>query len=281
MNKKLKIFFIGTAAASFLLGWCFFLHNAKAEENTSEESVSCNQEIPIGELIEETVGFMGVVRSDAIDLQSLLRQEITASERLISSVQSCDTNKCTPSCKLVTLGLPNGMVISNCEAGSCGGEICPEDKINSNFENIQSIYNDIETAQKTAKNNIEKKDFSFSVKPYLNPFLPIPIGLYPDISNKTRSETIQAKLNASRGLFDSCFSTPQEWQEVMEGSKLGKALLSCQESLDFVKDDLSQECKDACSKADCKSNPKGSDCSKCIKCLGCKSPGNFFCCTTK
>jgi hypothetical protein len=276
MNKILKIFFIGIIIASFL-GGLFFLRSANAEENTSEESISCNQEIPIGEIIEETIGFMGGVRNDAIHLQSLLRQEISASEQLISSVQSCDINKCTPSCELISSSLPDGQggIVSSsyCEASSCGGKICPEDKIISGFAKIESLYNDIEESQKAAKKAIEKTDFSFSVKPYLNPFLPMPIGLYPDISNKTKSETIQAKLNASRGLFDSCFSTPQEWQEVMEGAKIEKALLSCQESLDFVRDELSQECKDACLE-----DAKGD---KCTECLGCKSPGNFFCCTTK
>ena len=108
MNKNLKIFFAGIIVAFSILGLYFPLHNAKAEENTSGESISCNQEIPIGETIEETIGFMGGVRNDAINLQSLLRQEISASEQLISSVQSCDINKCTPSCKLISSSLPDG-----------------------------------------------------------------------------------------------------------------------------------------------------------------------------
>lgn len=277
MTKKNKKFLLKTTIAFSCFAAFFLFFSAQAQENKSKESVSCNQEIPIGEIMEETTGFMGKVRSDAIGLQSLLKQEIAASEQLISSVQSCDVKKCVPSCDIKSYSLPDGQggakTFSSCEANECKGEICPENKINSDFARIKSIYEEIEASQKEAKNSIEKKDFSFSLKPYYNPLFPLPLLILPDIKNKTRSETIQAKLDASRGFFDACFSTPQEWQEVMEGSKIGKTLLSCIESLDFVKDDLSEDCKDSCLK-----DPKGD---KCTECLGCKSPGNYFCCTTK
>lgn len=277
MKRATKIFFIFATISVFSLTANLFLHKAKAEENTSSEPLSCNQEIPIGEIIEETVGFMGGVRSDAIGLQSLLKQEISASQELILSVQSCDIGNCSPSCDLKSYSVSDGQggaqVFSYCEANNCNGQICPESKISSDFAKVKSIYEEIEKAQESAEKAITKKDFSFSIKPYVNPLLPFPVGLYPEITNKTKSEAIQAKLDASRGLFDSCFSTPQEWQEVLEGKKIGKVLLSCRESLDFAKDDLSQECKDSCS-----NDPKGE---KCTECLGCKSAGNFFCCTTK
>lgn len=269
--KHKKIIF-GALALAILFAVPVFIFNAQKSSAQTEEGentdIVCNKEIPIGEALEESSDFTGNVRNVIFNTEQYIEEEITASQELISSVQSCDPNKCNPVCRLIpntcyAPGGPNSGPIPYscpiCESDYCTGEICPENSINAAYGKVEAAYNKIAGEQKTGQDLIDAKKSSWE---YNN----------QKYVNQTQMEIVQNKLTVARQEFDSCFLSESEWQKYIEGEDVGKQLMSCEDSLTMGKD-LSQECREACN-ADDKSE-------ECRKCLECKSPGNFFCCDVK
>jgi len=269
-NHKKIYFALLTAAVLLTLSVVFGLqkNTAKGQEGGENLDIVCNKEIPIGEALEEAAKFTGGVRDTVFSAETSAEEEITAAQSLISAVQSCNPNNCHPSCVLVphtcyAPGGPNQGPIPYscpvCNSHACTGQICPVGSINSAYNNVSAAYDKILSAQQSGQDLIESQNSSWK---YNN----------TTYQNQTQVEIIQNKLTVAREEFNKCFLSETEWQEYIDGKKVGKQLVSCEDSADMGRD-LTQECNDAC-QADINSD-------KCKECTGCKSPGNFFCCDVK
>ena len=259
-TKHKKIFSAGLLIA-FLATAVFFVFNplknlAKGEAQT----IFCNREIPIGEALEGAASFTGRVRNNIFSAEQLADQEIAAVQDLISAVQSCDPDKCKPSCEITTTGGGEGAIaVTECAPNSCTGKICPQSRIESAYQAVDAAYKSIVSVKESTKSLIEDKNSSW-------------IYGSQKYQNQGQINIVEAMLNKSREAFDSCYLSPDEWNDYFAGKKVGKKILSCESGFVF-KNQITQECKDICD--------KNIASQECAKCLGCSSPGNYFCCDIK
>jgi len=260
LNYKKIAVFCSVAAVFVSLSAIGLQKNTANGQEDKDSNITCDKQIPMGEALDGAMELTGNIRNTVFSAEQSAEEEIAAAQSLISAVQSCNPDKCNPVCRLVpqtcySPGGPNQGPIPYscpvCEHDYCTGEICPENSINSAYGKVEAAYNKIFSAQKTGQSLIEDKS-----------------GAIP----QTQAEKVQVKLNQSRGALDGCFLTDDEWTQYIEGEKVGKQLVSCEESFSYSKN-LSEECAKSCD-SDINS-------SKCFDCLGCKSPGNFFCCDIK
>jgi len=253
-------------AAILFASCCFFAFNPFKEKTLAEgEPLSCNKEIPIGELVEEAVGMMGSVKQKQVSFEGSLAKEIELSEKMISLAQSCSPNKCKPSCKLNKYSLPDGKggvkTFSECIKNACTGNICPgKDEMKNVYAEIEKSYNDLVNLQKESKALVEDKTHSWNYEEGSN------------YQNSTQIDILKNKLQKSRETFQDCYSTPQEVEMASGGKGTAQFLLDCGSGSPFVENPR-KECEDAC-KAD-----KNSE--ACAKCFQCKSQGNYYCCQAR
>jgi len=247
---------------------CCFLALGPAKEKTlaeGEETLSCNKEIPIGEMVEEAVGMMGDVKQKQVSFEGSLAKEIELSEKMISLAQGCNPDKCKPSCKTVTHSEPDGKggakTFTECIKNACTGNICPgKDEMKTVYADIEKAYNELINLQKESKALVEDKTHSWDYEEGST------------YQNSTQIEILKNKLQKSRETFQDCYSTPQEIEMAAEGKTTVQSLMDCESGNPFVEKPR-KECEN-----DCKIDKNSEACEKCLQC---KSQGNYYCCQAK
>ncbi len=208
--KKLS----STEYQSFLI-WC----EIEKEKNNSflfnnpESRLSCDMEIPVGEVLELTWGYL-------VEILDLIDNYLSEGEKLIE--KQSQMNKLASSCKY-----PSGEN-NNCPPSSC------------DLKKIKAIHKEI----LEIRDNMRKIAGEIELYSFVNGHFNLPTEEICDILNEdirddkekllcknkgskliTRHELINRKLNYSRFRFDECITRPEHIEDVLEGKRTGRTPL--------------------------------------------------------
>lgn len=215
-NYKKYIFLI--SVLGLLLFAFTFLYNGERETLAQEEMIwECEEEIPIGEAIDESIAMINSILSNADSMLSKGGQQVAAANRIynIDLPGACQASNCQTDCDSYTYRCnphpcdpddPDGPTCwdrcRTCDISACTGNACPTDLLNEASTQVNQI-----------------------------------VGLYPQILANAavinqevgKRDDIIAKLEEARTALAEC-ATPASGYTAEEESQLLQTLFSCTEA---------------------------------------------------
>lgn len=183
---------------SLLLGLYLFYN--QNETSAQGDITYCDPEIPIGEAFEKAVGVLQNTQDELEMSNDAVMEEIEAANKMISLASGCSVTKCQPQCSKSSFNCGSAKkpaTCYSCSSLSCSGEPCEKGKIQTEYNRIESSFNELTGA------SVRIKEFT------------------------DKSAEVEELLFKARQGFDNCSMSIPDWLKADKGEKSPKYPLSC------------------------------------------------------
>ena len=210
---EVVIIFLATGFLSF--GFYLFYNQNKgalAQEEEIGQILKCEEEIPIGLAIDETVFTAKAISENLEAAMRLSTEQAMAAEKLFQLPEECKAENCQANChwECGKRDPDTGDCLEwNCVKSPCRGDACPVGQIIAQLNAIEGTYNSINDAYQEIRDIINT-----------------PIISLPVLGDVSKTEYVNYLLNISREKMRNCVASADFF---LGGEIWGGWLLKCDE----------------------------------------------------